>query len=146
MIERGATNISAKLAKTIANFFGIEVAQLYTDKAITLKSPLRTPSIAKFYEENEKNAKFFIHRRSEYSVASFVRNVLLSDQYISNEGHTVGEIAEYSLIKYKRNLDSQELSRELRRLYLKGLLQREDKFGNGSVFNYSLKIPIKKSE
>ncbi len=139
MIERGAANISPKLAKKIADFFGIEIARLYMNKAIALKAPLKIPTIQKFYEENQKNAKFFINRRSEYSVASFVRNVLLSDSFISDEGHTVGEIAEYSLKQYKRDLDSQELSRELRRLYLKGVLQRADKFGNGSVYLYRLR-------
>lgn len=140
MIERGAANISAKLAKKIADFFDIGVAQLYTDKPIKLKTPLRLPAIAKFYAENDKNAKFFIHRRSEYSVASFVRNVLLLDSFISDEEHTVGEIAEHSFEHYKRDLDSKELSRELRRLYLKGILQRQDKFGNGSVYLYRLEI------
>src|SRR3546814_520727 len=139
MIERGAANISSKLAKKIADFFDIEVAQLYTDKPTKLKTPLKLPAIAKFYAENDNNAKFFIHRRSEYSVASFVRNVLLLDSFISDEGHTVGEIAGYSLKQYKRDLDSQELSRELRRLYLKDILQRVDKFGNGSVYLYQLK-------
>jgi transcriptional regulator with XRE-family HTH domain len=135
MIERGVTNISSKLAKKIASFFGIEVAQLYSDKTLILKSPRSIPTIAKFYSENEKNAKFFIHRRSEYSVASFVRNILLLDSFLLEE-HAVGEIRGYSYGKYQRDLNSQELSREIRRLFLKGILQRRDKFGNGSVYLY----------
>lgn len=139
MIERGTANVSSSLAKRIANFFDVEVAQLYTDKTINLKSPLKISSIEKFYQENEQNAKFFIQRRAEYSVASFLRNVLLADSVIL-EGHTVSELIEYSHKKYKRELNSQELSRELRRLYKKGVLDREDKFDNGSVYLYKLNI------
>jgi len=135
MIQRGAANISSKLAKNIATFFGIEVAQLYSAKSISLKSPQSIITISNFYEENQENAKFFIHRRSEYSVASFVRNILLIDSYTS-EKHTIGEIRIYSKDNYRRDLDSQELSREVRRLYLKGILKREAKFKNGSVYLY----------
>lgn len=138
MIERGAANISAKLAKTIADFFDIEVSKLYTKKRIVLKNPLKIPTIAKFYKENDMNAKFFVERRAEYSVAAFLRNVLLYDPIIK-EGRTVAELIEYSADKYQRELKSQELSRELRRLYIKEVLNREDKFKNGSVFLYSLR-------
>src|SRR5690606_26249370 len=121
MIERGAANISAKLAKKIADFFDIEVARLYMNKVIKLKFPLKIQAIATFYVENVQNPKFFIDRRSEYSVANFLRNVLLEDLFMT-EGHTVGELVKYSEEKYKRNLDSQETSRELRRLFQKGVL------------------------
>ncbi|MEO6520558.1 MAG: helix-turn-helix transcriptional regulator [Mucilaginibacter sp.] len=135
MIERGKANISSKLATKIANLFGIEVAQIYSAKKINLKAPQSISPIEKFYDENKQNAKFFIHRRNEYSVASFVRNILLLDPVMNSE-HTVGEIKEYCAKKYKRELDSQELSREIRRLFLKNILQRRDKFGNGSVYFY----------
>lgn len=138
MIERGDANISPKLAKRIADFFEIEVAHLYMKKKTQLKSPLKIPTISQFYKENEKNAKFFIHRRTEYSVASFARNVLLGDK-IMLEGRSVSELISYSIKKYKRELNSQELSRELRRLYKKDILDRKDKFGNGSVYLYKLK-------
>ncbi|WP_257670893.1 hypothetical protein [Parapedobacter tibetensis] len=55
------------------------------------------------------------------------------------EGQTVGHLIEYCEEKYNRELNSQEASRELRRLYQKGILDREDKFGNGSVYLYKLK-------
>lgn len=138
MIEKGTANVSSNLAKRTANFFDVEVAQLYMDKAINLKSPLKILSISKFYEDNEQNAEFFIHRRSEYSVASFLRNVLLADSIMS-DGHTTSELIKYSVKKYKRELNSQELSRELRRLYNKDILDREDKFNNGSVYLYRRK-------
>ncbi|WP_257670482.1 helix-turn-helix domain-containing protein [Parapedobacter tibetensis] len=138
MIERGAANISSKLAKKIADFFDVGVAQLYMAKPVKLKSPLKTPTIAAFYRENVQNPKFFISRIAEYSVANFLRNILLEDS-IMVDGHTVGQLAEYGKEKYKRALNSQELSRELRRLYQKGILDREDKFGNGSVYLYKLK-------
>jgi len=135
MIERGTANISSKLATKIANSFGIEVAQLYSAKKIILKAPQGIVSIAKFYSENKQNAKFFINRRNEYSVASFVRNILLLDSFMQGE-HTVGEIKAHSDKKYQRDLDSQELSREVRRLFLKGILKRRAKFDNGSVYLY----------
>jgi transcriptional regulator with XRE-family HTH domain len=137
MIEKGTANISSKLAKNIATFFGIEVAQLYSRKKISLKLPRIIPTIAKFYDENKENAKFFIHRRSEYSVASFVSNILLLDSFMQEE-HTVGEIKAHSNKKYHRELDSQELSREVRRLFLKNVLQRRRKFENDSVYLYWL--------
>jgi transcriptional regulator with XRE-family HTH domain len=138
MIERGAANISTKLAKEIANFFAIEISKLYSEKPIKLKDPLKIPTIAKFYKENEKNAKFFTQRRAEYSVAAFLRNVLLYDPFMK-DGRTVSDIIKYSDTQYQRNLESQEVSRELRRLYLKDVLERKDKFENGSVYLYSLK-------
>ena len=137
MIERGAANISSNLATRIADLFEIKVAQLYSSKKITLKSPRAIGPIAKFYDENKQNAKFFLHRRTEYSVASFVRNILLVDTYIREE-HTIGDIKKYSVEKYKRELDSQELSREVRRLFLKGVLKRKNKFENNSVYFYWL--------
>lgn len=138
MIERGAANISSKLAIKIAGFFDIDVAQIYTDKPIKLKPQVTLNSLSDFYEENAQSPEFFIKRRSEYSVATFLRNILLEDP-IMLKGHTVGELIEHSKYKYKRELDSQELSRELRRLYLKDVLDRDDKFGNGSVYLYKLK-------
>lgn len=139
MIERGAANISTKLAKKIANLFDIDVAQLYSVKRIRLRTPFKIPSIEQFHKENKNNPKFFISRRPEYSVANFLRNVLLTDEIIL-ENHNVGELKEFSKEKYQRDLNSQELSRELRRLYLKGVLERDDKFDNGSVYLYRLKI------
>lgn len=135
MIQRGATSISAKLAKRIANFFNIEVSQLYSDKKIILTSPLKIETIYNFYKENENNPKFFIKRRSEYSVAAFIKNHLLSDPFLK-EGRDVSQIITYSNEKYGRALTSQELSRELRRLYNKGILRRIDKFGNGTAYKY----------
>ncbi len=111
---------------------------MYTAKTIRLKAPLKIPTIAKFYQENIQNPTFFIHRIAEYSVANFLRNVLLEDSVIL-KGQTVGQLIEYSNNKYKRDLNSQEMSRELRRLYKKGILDREDKFGNGSVYLYKLR-------
>ncbi len=135
MIQRGVTSISAKLAKRIANFFNIEVSQLYSDKKIVLNNPLKIEAIYNFYKENDNNPKFFIKRRSEYSVAAFIKNYLLSDPFLK-EGRDVSEIIKYSYEKYGRELTSQELSRELRRLYTKGILNRMDKFGNGAAYKY----------
>lgn len=139
MIERAKANISTKLAKKIGDFFDVDVAQLYRKKHIISKNTTKTNSVSKFYQENKENAKFFIERRSDYSTANFIKNVLLKDTFM-HSFHTIGQIREYSKKEYSRELDSQELSREIRRLYEKDIISRKDKFGNGSVFFYQLKI------
>ncbi|UBM60799.1 hypothetical protein LAG90_09140 [Marinilongibacter aquaticus] len=101
-----------------------------------MRSPLKIEPIAKFYKENEKNAKFFINRRGEYSVAAFLRNTLMADPFM-REGKEVSEIIEYCSRTYHRDMKSQELSRELRRLHQKGVLFGKDKFGNGAIYLYS---------
>ncbi|PWG81189.1 helix-turn-helix domain-containing protein [Pararcticibacter amylolyticus] len=138
MIERGAANISTRLAKKIANFFDIEMAQLYSSKPIKIR-PLKILPVEQFHKDNKNNPKFFLSKRTEYSVASFLRNVLLSDEFVL-EYHSVGDLRNFSKEKYQRDLNSQELSRELRRLYMKGILERDDRFNNGSVYLYKLKI------
>ncbi len=138
MIEKGSANISPKLVTKVANFFGVEVSQLYSSKIIILRSPIKIETVSRFYYENQKNAKFFLSRRGEYSVAAFLRNILLSDPYMI-EGREVSDLIEYCYKNYQRKLSSQEMSRELRRLYNKGVVGRKDKFGNGSVFLYFIK-------
>lgn len=138
MIQRGATGISSKLAKRIANFFNIEVSQLYSDKQIILNHPLKIEPICNFHKENENNPKFFIKRKSEYSVAAFIKNYLLTDPFLK-EGREVSEIIKHSFTEYRRELTSQELSRELRRLYKQSKIERFDKFKNGTVYQYYVK-------
>lgn len=135
MIQRGGTSISSKLAKRIANFFNVEVSQLYSDKRIVLNNPLKIEPLNNFYKENENNPKFFLKRKSEYSVAAFIKNYLLKDPFLK-EGREVSEIIKHSYRKYGRELASQELSRELRRLYKQNKIERFDKFNNGAVYKY----------
>lgn len=135
MIEKGTANISAKMANRISDFFEITIEQLYSRKEIKLKSPLDVPTIKAFYEQNNNNPNFFIHRRSEYSVAYFLKSILINDNFMLIK-HDSGEIRNYCLIKYKREFSSQELSRELRRLFLKKELKRCRKFDNDSVYQY----------
>lgn len=138
MIERGDANISSKLAKDICDFFEIEVAHLYTGKEIKLKPVNKIDTLSLFYKENKNNAKFFINRRKDYSTAVYLREVLIPEN-ILDEYITVGEIVSICKKDFDRNVTSQELSRELRRSYKKGILERRDKYGNGSVFEYRLK-------
>jgi len=138
MIERGAANISSNLAKVICDFFEIEVSQLYSDKEIKLKPINKTNTLALFYKENEHNAKFFINRRKEYSTAAFLREILIPENVLDNY-IAVREIIAISKSDFNRDLSSQELSRELRRSYNKQILERRDKFGNASVYEYRLK-------
>ena len=135
MIERGEANISQKLAKKISDFFSIEIAQLYSIKQINLKQPLKINTIARFYRENIENAKFFANRRSEYSTANFIRTTLIKDSFML-EGRTIKEIRNYILQTEGRDIKSQELSRELRRLCEKKKLFRIPKFKNKSVYLY----------
>jgi transcriptional regulator with XRE-family HTH domain len=137
MIEKGTANISAKMAKNIADFFDVEVEDLYSRRELKLKKQKEIPAVCAFYKENENNPNFFTHRRSEYSVAYFLRTVLLEDPFVLNR-HDASEIREYCKLKYKRDFGSQELSRELRRLYLRNILHREPKFDNDSVYVYWL--------
>lgn len=138
MIERGAANISSKIAIAIADFFEITVSQLYSKNNIKLKASDKIAAVAKFYQENKINAKFFIHRKKEYSTAAFLKEVLIPEN-ILDEYIVVGNIISVTLKEFERELSSQELSRELRRAFLKGYLERFDKFGNKSTYEYRVK-------
>lgn len=135
MIERGAANISQKLAKEICDFFEIKISQLYNNKPIKIKPVAKNNRLKIFYEENSNNEKFFIDRRKEYSTAAFIREVLIPENVLDNF-ITVGEIITISKRDFNRILESQELSRELRRSFKKGILERNDKFKNGTVYEY----------
>ncbi len=135
MIERGEANISSKTAEKICTFFEIEMFQLYSEKIIRLKPISKLRNVEKFYIENINNKKFFIAKRVEYSVAEFIRKCIIPDKIIENY-LSVKEIKNIVFNKYNRKVSSQELSRELRRAYIRGELLRKDKFGNGSVFEY----------
>lgn len=135
MIERGAANISSTLAKRICNFFEIKISQLYSEKEIKLKPLTKISALSQFYKDNERNAKFFIHRKKEYSTAAFIKEVLIPENVL-DEYIVVADIISVSLKEFNRDLSSQELSRELRRAFQKGILERFDKFGNQSVYEY----------
>lgn len=138
MIERGDANISPQLAKDICDFFEIEISQLYQNKKIKIKPINKLTPLSSFYKENEQNAKFFINRRKEYSTAAFLRETLIP-QHALKEYVTVAELVILSKKNFNRKLSSQEVSRELRRSFIKGILERRDKFGNASVYEYRLK-------
>ncbi|WP_131539771.1 helix-turn-helix domain-containing protein [Pedobacter nototheniae] len=135
MIEKGTANISAKMAKNIAEFFDIDCESLYSRKEIRLKKIMDIPSVRTFYKENDNNPNFFLLRRAEYSVAYFLRTVLIHDMFMLVK-HDAAEIRHYCKKKYNKDFGSQELSRELRRLYIKKVLDRDKKFDNGSVYEY----------
>lgn len=139
MIEKGKANISSIQAKKIANFFNIEVSQLYSDKKVKLFNHLKIQPITDFYKEHERNPKYFIDRKSEYKLPAFIKEYLLKDPFLKT-GREISEIKNYCFEVYKREFTSAELSREFRRLHEKGdKVGREDKFGNGSVYKYFFK-------
>lgn len=139
MIQKGTANISSAKAKEIANFFNIQVSQLYSDKKISLFNHLKIQPIADFYKEHERNPKYFISRKSEYKVPAFIKEHLLDDPFLKT-GREISEIIAYCFEAYKRSFTSAELSREFSRLYEKGeQVGRIDTFNNGSKYKYFVK-------
>lgn len=133
-LEKGEANISPRIARKIAKFFGIKIDRLYIDGRIPVSKNL--PTIKAFYKKNKDNPRFFIQRRSEYKVAAFLKTILINDPFIHTR-HTIREIREYCNEKYEKKYDVFELSRELRRMYLKDIIHRERK--NDAMYFYWLK-------
>jgi hypothetical protein len=68
----------------------------------------------------------------------FLRNELLKSDFLKKE-RDVKEIRDYCKKSYQSVLTSKALSAQLLRLANEGLINRYDKFGNSSVYLYSLK-------
>ena len=136
-IKAGKASISSRTAGKIADFFNIEVSQLFSAKSIKIKNIRSIPTVKRFYEENVGNLQFFIRQRKENSLMHFLRTELLKSKYLEEE-HDVREIREHCKDNYKRNFTSKALSAQLVRLAEEGVLVRRDKFGNGSVYLYKL--------
>ncbi len=135
MIERGGANLSQEKLESICNFFDIPVSLFVSEKLPKLDLSRKKGLISSFYIQNKHNHDFFIERKKEYKVATFLKDVLLSDG-IFNEERSVKEIITYSKGKFARVLKSQEVSRELRRLYEKGVLARRKKYESSTSYLY----------
>ena len=137
-IRAGNASVSSRTAGKIADFFDIEVSQLFSAKPVRVKNIRSIPTINRFYEDNVGNPQFFTDQRKENSLMHFLRTELLTTKYLKNE-HDVGEIREHCKEIYKRDFTSKALSAQLVRLVKEGLLSKRRKFGNGSVYLYKLK-------
>jgi len=124
MLEKGGANISPKIARKIALFFGIKIDALYSEEKIELNKDIRT--IKSFYKKNKDNPRLFIQRRSEYKVAAFLKTVLAQDPFLLTK-RNLKEIRQHCSNQYKKEFDVYELSREIRRMCLKNIINRESK-------------------
>jgi transcriptional regulator with XRE-family HTH domain len=138
-IEKGEANITSKLADKIANLFEINTDCIYSEKTIKLKAIDQIAPLKRFYEENKNNAKYFISRKSEDSVAYFLKSILIPTGYFA-KGYEVSEIQYYIKKTYNKDFSSKDLSRELNRLVKKNILFKKDVFGNQSIYSFSDKV------
>lgn len=135
-IKQGkASSISTKTAGKIADFFGIEIGDLFFSQPIILRNLEEISTIQAFYEENEKNPKFFEARKRENSVAYFLKNDLVPSGYFS-EPREVYQVKEYAKEEFNKDFDSKEISRQLNRMVESGELEKQDKTGNKSIYVY----------
>src|SRR3546814_9844803 len=92
LIEAGKSNITARTAGKICDFFNIDIAVLY-GVAFPEKRPIeKMPAVKRFYRENKRNPQFFISAKAQNSVASFVREVLLKNTKYLRKKREVSEI------------------------------------------------------
>jgi transcriptional regulator with XRE-family HTH domain len=136
--KNGKASISGKTAGKIADFFGIEIGVLFSARDFRLKKLENIENLQRFYIDNENNPQFFVRRKGENSVAHFLKEILLPSGFFS-ERREVNEIQSFIKKHYKRDFTSKELSRQLTRLFDAGMLIREDKTGNRSIFLYKNK-------
>jgi plasmid maintenance system antidote protein VapI len=137
-IRLGKASISSRTAGKIADFFEIDVSQLFALKPIKLKGIKSSAIVKQFYEDNQENKHFFVVNKAENSLMYFLRTVLIKSNFLNVE-RDVKEIREHCKTVHKRTFNSKALSAQLVRLFQEGLLERIDKFGNGTVFTYRLK-------
>lgn len=137
-IKKGKASISSKTAGKIADFFVIGVDSLFSTKEIKLKKRELIHPLTTFYKENEANQEFFIHRKTQNSIAFFLNNRILPSDYLRAE-RSVSEIQNHILSSYGKEFSSKEISRQLTRLVESGKLQKKSKFGNSSVFLYKIR-------
>lgn len=136
-VKNGRASISSKTAGKIADFFEIEIGILFSSKTFKLKKIENIETIRCFYSENEHNSQFFLYGKVKNSVAYFLREVLLPFGFFS-ENREVNEIQAFAKSKFKKDFSSKELSRQLNRLAVAGLLSKTDKTGNRSIFLYRI--------
>ncbi|KEO71652.1 helix-turn-helix domain-containing protein [Anditalea andensis] len=113
-----------------ATLYDVTIDDLLKKKDVKLGSNLTL--LNNFFTKHTLNDEYKFDKNS---LPSFIKkHVLTLPQMI--EGIRVSEIMK---LFPDRNLNSKELSRELNRLYIKGIIDKFDKTGKGSVFFYRLK-------
>ncbi len=138
-IKQGkASSISTKTAGKIADFFGIEIGDLFSSEPIKLNNLEELATLQAFYKENENNPKFFEARKGENSIAYFLKNTLVPSGYF-REQREVYQVREYAKKEFNKDFDSKEISRQLNRMVESGELEKEDKTGNKSIYVYKNK-------
>ncbi|KIO77514.1 hypothetical protein TH53_08710 [Pedobacter lusitanus] len=137
-IKNGKASISSKTAGKIADFFELELSVIFSPKLIKLKKWEHIETIRKFYSDNVNNTQFFIARQAEKSVAYFLKTELIPSSFFE-EKREVNDVQDYIKKEYKRGFTSKELSRQLNRLADSGVLSKEDKTGNKSIYLYHRK-------
>ena len=140
-ILKAETRASQATLDKIATFFDIKIEQLYSEKYIKLKRLEEISCLKEFYINNSSNNTYFISRAKENVVAHFLKNELIYDDFF-NKGRRAREIAQYIELnpKYGKTFEPKVIAKELDRMFKKGLLNREDKTGEGAVFYYSIKV------
>ena len=144
-IKNGKASISSKTAGKIADFFEIEAGLLFFSKNIKLKDPLKIPSIAKFYDENIENDKFFTDRAKDDKVATILKNQLIHEEFMAEWTRSM-EIVDYVKVSkkyqnYKNLFNIRNVSKALGRIYdSTTLLERNDMRGNSKVFQYRRRL------
>lgn len=143
-IKNGKASITSKTAAKIGDFFEVEAGLLFLSKLAKLKEPLKIPTIAKFYEENIENDKFFTTKAKEDSVTEILRTKIISEEIMANWTRSK-EIVTYvadnkKYKKYKNIFNIKSVSKALGRIFEDtDLLERDDLRKNGKVFIYKRK-------
>lgn len=136
-IEAGESNMTARTAGKICDFFDIEIAVLYGSTLPKVRKIEEMPAVKRFYETNKENYQFFRSLKDKNSVAHFLKEVLLKKNYFRKAKREVADVVnESNSEEYRKNFNSKEISRELIRLVERGFLARQDKTGKGKRYLY----------
>lgn len=137
-IKNGTASISSKTAGKIAIFFGVSIDVIFSTELHKLEEPKNQGDIGKFYKENANNREFFVDRQQENSVAYSINTNLIPSQFFA-EGREVSYVQKYLREEHGLDFSSKDISQHLTRLSKKGILTKEDKTGNKSIYLYKLK-------
>src|SRR3546814_19550185 len=92
LIEKGETNIRAKNAKVIADFFNTDTETLYSAAFPPVKDIEEMSAVKKFRKANKAKVQFFTISKKQNSVADFRREHFLTEQKYFPEDKKDGEI------------------------------------------------------
>ncbi len=134
------TRASQITLNKIASLFSIKIEKLFSEKEIKLKRLDEIPLLKEFYKNNASNNTYFTSRAKENVVADFLRNTLIYDDFLKI-GRRTKDVANYikHTPKYNKEFEPKVIAKAFERMYKEGLLNREDKTGENSVFFYSAK-------